>query len=221
MATKTKKTTKEIVIKSYDLTGKETGVVEVAKEILSYTPNSTLLAQYVRVFQANQRQGTASAKMRSEVAGTTKKVYKQKGTGRARHGSMKAPIYKGGGVVGGPKPKEYRMSFSKQQKTQSMLSAIAFQIHRGTVAVLENAAVKVAIKTKPIASLLKTMALTKQDVLFVLPDAKAQGLVKSIHNIENAQVTHMGMLNVHELLDADHVIVIADAFDAMQHLFTT
>jgi len=220
MATKTDKQTKT-TLQVYDLTGKEVGTVELAKELTTYSPNKTLLAQYVRVYQANQRQGTASAKMRSEVVGTTKKVYKQKGTGRARHGSMKAPIYKGGGVVGGPKPKEYRMDFSKQQKAQSMLSAVAFQVQRNGVLLLENTVVQVPAKTKTVAGFLQAVSLLRKDVLFILPDAKAEGFVKSVKNIEGASVTHMGALNVYDLLNAKHIVVVASAFEKLQTLFTT
>jgi large subunit ribosomal protein L4 len=82
--------------------------------------NLSMLAQYIRVYMANARQGTASTKDRSQIIGTTKKVYKQKGTGNARHGSMKAPIYVGGGVAGGPKPRDYSLGLSKKQKIVAM-----------------------------------------------------------------------------------------------------
>ena len=132
VATKKTKAKKEIIVKKYTVEGVESGIVDLKDELISYEPNKTLLAQYVRVFLANQREGNASSKTRAEVAGTTKKVYKQKGTGGARHGSKKAPIYKGGGVVGGPKPAEYRLQLSKKQRKGTLLSAISLQLRQGT-----------------------------------------------------------------------------------------
>ena len=116
VATTKTKVKKEIIVKKYTVEGAEAGVMTLNEKLLAFEPNKTLLAQYVRVYLANQREGNASSKTRAEVAGTTKKVYKQKGTGGARHGSKKAPIYKGGGVVGGPKPAEYRLQLSKKQR---------------------------------------------------------------------------------------------------------
>lgn len=214
------KTKKEIVVKKYEVDGTESGVVSLNEKLLAFKPNKALLTQYIRVYLANQREGNASAKTRAEVAGTTKKVYKQKGTGGARHGSRKAPIYKGGGVVGGPKPAEYRLQLSKKQRQGTLLSAIAFQVQQGSVAVVESDIVKLPPKTKTITALLKKMEKSDSHVLFVLPDAKAFGLIKSVRNIEGVSVTHMGSLNAHELLHAKNILVVADAFETMQQMFT-
>ncbi|MCX6730276.1 MAG: 50S ribosomal protein L4 [Candidatus Roizmanbacteria bacterium] len=217
---KAKKEVKEVIVKKYAVDGTDSGVVTLKEELLSFVPNQTLLAQYVRVYLANQREGNASAKTRAEVAGTTKKVYKQKGTGGARHGSRKAPIYKGGGVVGGPKPAEYRLELSKKQRQGTLLSAVALRIQQGSVAVIESDIVKLTPKTKTITTLLKKIEKANTSVLFVLPDAKALGLIKSVRNIEGASVTHMGALNAHELLNAKNILVVADAFETMQQMFT-
>jgi large subunit ribosomal protein L4 len=219
-ATKKIKAKKEVVVKKYAVDGTESGTVVLKDELASFTPNKTLLAQYVRVYLANQREGNASAKTRAEVAGTTKKVYKQKGTGGARHGSRKAPIYKGGGVVGGPKPAEYRLELSKKQRQGTLLSAVAFQVQQGSVAVVESDIVKLPPKTKTITTLLKKIEKNNTNILFVLPDAKALGLIKSVRNIEGVTVTHMGALNAHELLNAKNILVVADAFETMQQMFT-
>jgi len=178
-----------------------------------------LLAQYARVYLANQREGNASSKTRAEVAGTTKKVYKQKGTGLARHGSKKAPIYKGGGVVGGPKPAEYRLQLSKKQRQGTLKSALAYQVQQGSVSVVESDIIKLPPKTKTIASFLeKTHNSSK--ILFILSDAKAIGLIKSVRNMPEVSVTHMGSLNAYEVLQAKNIIVVAEAFETMQQMFT-
>ncbi|MFH0773171.1 MAG: 50S ribosomal protein L4 [bacterium] len=219
-ATKKIKVKKEFSVKKYAVDGTETGTVTLKDEILSFKPNQALLAQYVRVYLANQREGNASAKTRAEVSGTTKKIYKQKGTGGARHGSQKAPIYKGGGVVGGPKPAEYRLELSKKQRQGTLVSALAYQIQQGTCAVVESDIVKLPPKTKTIISFLKKIYKDETNVLFILPDAKAIGLIKSVRNIAGASTTHMGSLNAYEVLNAKKILVVADAFETMQQMFT-
>lgn len=218
-ATKKLKAKKEVIVKKYAVDGTESGVVPLKDELLSFQPNKTLLAQYVRVYLANQREGNASTKTRAEVGGTTKKVYKQKGTGGARHGSKKAPIYKGGGVVGGPKPAEYRLQLSKKQRQGTLISALAYQVHQGTVSVVESEITNLPPKTKTIAFLLKKINKQNTKTLFILPDAKAIGLIKSIRNIPGASTTHMGSLNAYEILQAKNILVVAEAFEIMQQMF--
>lgn len=218
--TKKIKAKKEFIVKKYTVTGAEDGTATLKDELISFQPNQTLLAQYVRVYLANQREGNASAKTRAEVAGTTKKVYKQKGTGGARHGSKKAPIYKGGGVVGGPKPAEYRLQLSKKQRQQTLISSLAYQIQKGAFSVVDSEIAKLPPKTKTVVSLLGKMEKDGQKVMFILSDSKALGLIKSVRNIEGATVTNMGSLNAYEILQAKNIIVVADAFDTMQQMFT-
>ncbi len=220
-ATKKMKVEKKApVVKKYAVDGTQTGTVDLSPEIIAYKPNETLLAQYVRVYLTNQREGNASTKTRSEVAGTTKKIYKQKGTGNARHGSMKAPIYKGGGVVGGPKPQEHRLQLSKKQRQGTLVSALAYQIKQGSVSVVDTEITKLPAKTKTIINFLQKAEINNTKVLFVLPDAKALGLIKSVRNIPGASTTHMGSLNVYDLLQAQNILVVAEAFEAMQKMFT-
>lgn len=216
----TMKASKEITVKQYTLDGVESGTAELTKELLSYTPNKVLLAQYERMYLANQREGNASAQTRAEVTGSTKKIYKQKGTGNARHGSRKAPLFKGGGVVGGPKPQEHRLEFSKNQRKGALLSAIAYQVQQGTVSVLTSDVNELPAKTKTVAQFIAKTNMEKGSTLFVLLDAKATGFVKSARNIERVTSTHMGSLNVHSLLEARHIVVVAEAFKTMQQMFT-
>lgn len=217
----TKKTTsaKEITVKSFTIEGSLLAPIPLSNELVAFTPNKALLAQCVRVYLANQREGNASAKTRAEVAGTTKKVYKQKGTGGARHGSRKAPIYKGGGVVGGPKPTEYRLELSKKQRHLTLLSALAYQIHEGSVAVVENSIVKLPPKTKTVVAFLTKSEIKSNKLMFVLPDASPEGLIKSVRNIAGVSVTHMGALSAYELLQAKNILVVAEAFEKMQQMF--
>ncbi len=219
-ASKKVKAKKEIIVKQYTLEGVESGTVELSKELLSYTPNKVLLTQYIRIFLANQREGNASAKTRAEVAGSTKKIYKQKGTGNARHGSRKAPLFKGGGVVGGPKPQEHRLEFSKNQRKGALLSAVAHQVHEGAVSVLSTDLNAVTPKTKVVAQFLAKANMVKGFTLFILSDSKAEGFIKSARNIPQVESTHMGSLNVHSILNAKHIVVATEAFKSLQQMFT-
>jgi large subunit ribosomal protein L4 len=133
---------------------------------------------------------------------------------------MKAPIFKGGGVVGGPKPAEHRLSISKTQKKLSFLSAIAQQLHAGVIATLSDDAASVKPNTKQFTPLMKAVQGKKDSVLVVAVDAKAEGLVKSLRNMAKVRATHMGELNAYDILDADKVLFVAQAFDLVQKMFT-
>src|SRR3989338_3928790 len=109
----------------YSLSGKQTGTEELQKEMFELKDNPELIAQYVRVYLYNQRQGTVSSQTRSEVTGTSQKVYRQKGTGRARHGAAKANLFRGGGVTFGPKPREFSMSLNKKQKLKTLFITLS------------------------------------------------------------------------------------------------
>lgn len=132
----------------YNGEGKQNGTIELDKKWDKVVINPKTLAQYVHIYLTNQRQGTASAKTRGEVIGSTRKIYKQKGTGRARHGSRKAPIFVGGGVVGGPKPRQFSSRFNKQQLTITIQAALATKLKNKSVIILEDAALKMPSKTK-------------------------------------------------------------------------
>jgi len=122
--------------------------------------------------------------------------------------------------VGGPKPAEYRLELSKKQRQGTMLSAIAHQIQQGIVSVVETDFINLPAKTKTITTFLKKIEKNDAKVLFILPDAKAIGLIKSVRNIDGITVTHMGALNAHDLLNAKNILVVADAFETMQQMYT-
>ena len=122
------KKTSGLTVPVYDIKGKEKGTLILPKEAFAVSVKPQLLAQAVRVYQFNRRQGTASTKTRGEVTGSTRKIYRQKGTGRARHGDIKAPIFVGGGIVGGPKPKDYSLGINKKQKTKAFFGALTLKL---------------------------------------------------------------------------------------------
>ncbi len=201
-------------ITTYSITGENAGEAAAAKGIFDKTVSPELLAQYVRVYQTNKRQGNASTKTRAEVAGTTKKMYKQKGTGRARHGSYKAPIFKGGGVVGGPQPKEYRLSMNKKQKKLALFGALTLKYTAGDVLSL-GGDVKEA-KTKTFASFLKKLELTDKKVLFVTPVKDEENISLSLRNIAKVKFMQAHSVNAYEVLDAAKVVFVGDALKELE-----
>src|SRR3989338_5152877 len=133
-----KKLDKGLVAKVFDTKGALKKTIDLPKEIFGVQENNILLAQAVRVYLANQRQGTVSTKTRGEVAGSTRKIYRQKGTGRARHGSIRAPIFVHGGLVFGPKPRDYSMKFPKKMRKAALASALSSKVNDAQVKVVDG-----------------------------------------------------------------------------------
>src|SRR3989338_8227396 len=153
-----------------DVTGRRKGSVELPREIFGAKINEKLMAQAVRVYLVNQRQGTASTKTRGEVAGSTRKIYRQKGTGRARHWSITAPIFRGGGIVFGPRVRGFSLKLSKQMKKKALSSALAQKLLDQKVSVVDLEGV--SGKTRELAQLFKNLKLLDKEkkdnqVLFV------------------------------------------------------
>ena len=217
--TETKKSSAGLTIPVYDLNGKEKGTVELAKEIFAVESSPKLLAQYVRVYLANRRQGTASTKTRSEVTGSTRKIYKQKGTGRARHGDIKAPIFVGGGTVGGPKPQDYSLKFNKKQTKIALFSALSLKFKEHGIFGLSNELMKMKAKTKLIANLLKLIGLEKKRVLFVLPKIQKSNLILAARNLPNISLIDTTSINAYEILKSGKVAVIEEAFPVLEKHF--
>ena len=144
----------------FDLAGKSTGTVSLPGELFNIPNSPQLLAQYVRVYLANQRQGTASTKTRSEVTGSTRKIYKQKGTGRARHGANKAPIFVGGGIAFGPRPQDHTLSLTKKQRTKALLMTLSSHLANNSFSVVANMA-KATGKTKQMNALFTALNAPK------------------------------------------------------------
>src|SRR3989344_8251049 len=132
----------------YSIDGKEQKTVELPKEVFAVSVNKSLLTQAVRVYLVNQRQGNVKVKTRSEVIGSTRKIYRQKGPGKARHGAIKAPIFVGGGVAHGPKQKNYNLKFNKKEKKIALFAALSEKLKEKKIFGLENKALTIEPKTK-------------------------------------------------------------------------
>jgi large subunit ribosomal protein L4 len=215
----TKKESNNLEIALFDLTGKETKKITLPTELFSEEYNAPLMAQYLRVYSQNQRQGNASAKKRSEVVGTTKKVYRQKGTGNARHGSRKAPIFVGGGVTFGPKPRDYSLSMNKKQRRKALLMALTIKAKEFTIFGLSNDVQTIEPKTKDVAAFLKATNLNDKKTLIIVPQLKKDGFVLSTRNIENVELVQATNINPYMILNSNNIVIVEEALSVLEKHF--
>ena len=200
----------------FDIKGKETGSITLPIDVFGVKINPILMAQAVRVYLANQRRGTVSTKTRGEVQGSTRKIYKQKGTGRARHGSIRAPIFVHGGRVFGPKPRDYSLAFPKKMKKAALFSALSSKVNDAQVKVVDGLE-KIEPKTKQMVSVLKQLQLTQKNkkVLMVL-DKKNDTIIKAARNIEGVTIRVAENLTTYEVLQNKMLLFMKSAIVTMQ-----
>ncbi len=199
-----------------DMAGKKAGTVELAESVFSIVPNMSAMHLAVVAYLANQRQGTQSTKTRSEVSGGGKKPWRQKGTGRARQGSTRAPQWYHGGIALGPKPRTYGISVNKKVKRLAMKSALSSKVAADEMIVLDSIKLD-AIKTKTMAEMLTAINAGKK-VLVVLPENN-ETIYKSIRNIEGAKVSTVNTLNVYDILNCNSLIVLKDAVTKIEEVY--
>lgn len=198
------------------LDGSKKGTIQLPKEIFGAKLNPELMAQAVRVYLANQRAGTSSTKTRGEVAGSTRKIYRQKGTGRARHGASKAPIFIGGGIAFGPRPRDYGLDMPKKMRRAALLSSLTAQYNDSRVVVVENVD-GLSGKTKEVMGMFRSLQLLNKakkadKVLFVLGENGAQAK-KAIRNIEGVTIRNVVDLNTYEVLNSNHVVFVKNSIE--------
>ncbi len=200
----------------YNMEGKEVGNVAINDAVFGIEPNEAAVHSTVVAYLANQRQGTQSALTRAEVRGGGAKPWRQKGTGRARQGSTRAPQWTGGGVVFAPKPRSYAMSVNKKIRALAMKSALSAKVKDAEMMVLEDIAVS-EIKTKQIAAMLKNLNVNGK-ALIVLPENN-EAVYKSARNIEGVKTSFVGMLNVYDVLNASTVIIAKSAAEKLEEVY--
>jgi large subunit ribosomal protein L4 len=203
--------------KSYQQNGSEKGTVELPDQLFGCEVNESVMHQAVVAYLANQRQGTASSKQRGDVKGGGQKPFRQKGTGRARQGTSRSPIHRGGGVVFGPHPRDYRHAMPKKMRRLALRSALSSRAKDGSVAVIEAPNFSEP-KTKQFAELLDNMDMGDAKILFVV-DKPTPEVTKSARNIPGVKVATGGLLTTYEVLWADKVVVTHDALKAMEEVF--
>jgi large subunit ribosomal protein L4 len=200
----------------YDLKGKVVESISLPKEIFGAKINNQLMAQAVRVFLFNQRRGTVKTKSRGEVNKTTKKVYRQKGTGRARHGAMSAPIYVGGGVAFGPRQRDYSLSFPQKMKKASLFSALSAKLKDGEIKILTGLE-KIEPKTKLMMSVIKNLNLeTKNKKLLLITSAQAANILQAGRNIQGLTILDAKQINTYEVMDNKGIILMKGALEVIK-----
>jgi large subunit ribosomal protein L4 len=192
-------------VKVLNISGKETGAkVQLSKDIFGIEPNDHAIYLDVKQYLANQRQGTHKSKQRNEIAGSTRKLYKQKGTGGARAGSIKSPLFNGGGRIFGPQPRDYSFKLNKKLKELARKSALSYKAKDNNVVILEDFNFDNA-KTKNFVGLLGALNITGQKTLLVLPDAN-QNVYLASRNIQGTKVVIAGDLNTYDVLNAGKLV---------------
>jgi large subunit ribosomal protein L4 len=205
-------------ISVFNNTGKDTGRTAVlADEIYSIQPNDHAIYLDVKQYLANQRQGTHKSKERAEIAGSTKKLKKQKGTGGARAGSIKSPLMKGGGRVFGPKPRDYSFKLNRKLKSLARKSALSYKASETAIMVFEDFSLN-APKTKDYIQFLQSLSVADKKTLLILPEVN-KNLYLSSRNVQRAKVVTVNQLNTYELLHADRVLISESSLKKIEELF--
>ena len=200
----------------YNMEGKEVGTLELNDAVFGVEVNEHLVHLAVVAQLANKRQGTQKAKTRSEVSGGGRKPWRQKGTGRARQGSTRAPQWTHGGIVFAPKPRDYTVTLNKKVKRLAMKSALSSKVQDNEMIVVDSIATE-GYKTKKIAEMLKALGSEKK-ALIVLSEADAQ-VIASAANIPGVKTAQVNTLNVYDILNADKFIVVKDAVSKIEEVY--
>ncbi len=201
----------------YDMTGKVIGEIELSDEVFGIEPHVALMHEVVKNYNANQRQGTQSTLTRAEVRGGGRKPWRQKGTGRARQGSIRSPQWTHGGIALGPKPRSYRYTMNKKSRRLAMRSALSAKLAAGDMVVVDNITLP-EIKTKSMVSFLNSIGCTKS-ALIVTP-AVDKNVVLSARNIPGVETTFASVINVHDILKADKFIVDQQAVSMIEEVYS-
>ena len=203
-------------VKVVDMTGKEVGEITLSDVIFGAEVNGAVLHAAVRAYLMNQRQGTQSTLTRTEVSGGGKKPWRQKGTGRARQGSTRAPQWTHGGIALGPKPRDYRVAMNKKTKRVALYSALSAKVAEGNLIVVDD--IKCAeYKTKAMVAMLNALGADKK-ALVVLPEIDAC-VIKSCANIPGVATSLYNTINVYDILNADKFIVSKAAVEKLEEVF--
>jgi len=200
----------------YNMQGEQVGEISLADRIFGIEVNKAAMHQAVLAYQANQRQGNAAVKTRTDVSGGGRKPWRQKGTGRARHGSTRSPLWKGGGVIFGPSPRSFRMAVPKKIKRLAIKSALSSKVNAGSLVVLDKLTIE-APKTKEMVKVLNNLN-TGRNVLIVT-DTPQEYVVKSVRNIPGVKALNACELNVYDILNTDNVIITRDAVAQVEEVF--
>ena len=200
----------------YDINGSQVGDIELNDAIFGIKMNNHAMYEAVKNYLANQRQGTQSAKTRAEVRGGGRKPWRQKGTGRARQGSIRAPQWKGGGVVFAPKPRDYSYSIPKKVKRLALKSALTSKVVDNEIIVLDSLTLEQA-KTKEMVKVLSNLKANKKS-LIVIPE-RDEKVVRAASNIPGVKTAYVNTINVYDILNCDSFIITKDAVNKVEEVY--
>jgi large subunit ribosomal protein L4 len=205
-------------VKVINISGKETGAkVQLPDAIFAVEPNDHAIYLDVKQYLANQRQGTHKSKQRNEIAGSTKKLYKQKGTGGARAGSIKSPLFNGGGRVFGPQPRDYSFKLNKKLKSLARKSALTYKAKDNNIVVLEAFSFD-SIKTANYVKIMADLKLTDAKTLLVLPAAN-NNVYLSSRNLKKAKVVTAAELNTYDVLNSVTLLLTTETVKTLEEAF--
>ena len=199
-----------------DMEGKQVGTVDLSDSIFGIEPNAAVMHQVVLSYLAAQRQGTQSALTRAEVSGGGRKPWRQKGTGRARQGSTRAPQWTHGGVVFAPKPRDYRFTINKKERRLALKSALSVKADESDIIVVDSIATD-EYKTKKIVAMLGAIGADKK-ALIVLPEVDSK-VIKSANNIPGVKTAQVNTINVYDILNADKLVIAKDAVSKIEEVY--
>lgn len=199
-----------------NVSGERIGDIELNADIFAVDVNQYVLHDVVKNYLANQRQGTQSAKTRAEVRGGGKKPFKQKGTGRARQGTIRAPHFVGGGVAFAPKPRDYSYKLPKRVKRLALFSALSAKVAAGEVIVLDELAIATP-KTKDMINILSNIKAEKK-TLVVLSEVD-ETVVRSTTNIPGVLTTFVGQINVYDILNHNNFVITKRALEVIEEVY--
>lgn len=200
----------------YDIAGKKVDTVDLKDEVFGIEPNEAVVHSVLVNYLANQRQGTQSTKTRAEVSGGGRKPWRQKGTGRARQGSIRAPQWVKGGIALGPRPRSYKYTVNKKERRLAIRSVLSSKVLENNLVVLDKAEMK-EIKTQ---AMVKTLANLKVEgkTLILLPE-RNENVQKSARNIKNVKTTLVNTINVYDLLKYNKLVVTLDAVKKLEEVY--
>ncbi len=200
----------------FDIEGKKVKTIELKEEVFGIEPNETVVHHVLVNYLANQRQGTQSTKTRSEVSGGGRKPWRQKGTGRARQGSIRAPHWVGGGIALGPKPRSYNYTVNKKERQLAIKSLLSSKVLEKELVVVEKLPLK-EIKTKEMARVLNNLKVEGKAVILLAE--KDEIVQKSARNIEGVKTLQVGTINVYDLLKHKNLVVTEDTVKKLEEVY--
>ena len=201
-----------------NVSGQQTGAkVQLPESVFAIEPNDHAIYLDVKQYLANQRQGTHKSKQRNEIAGSTRKLHKQKGTGGARAGSIKSPLFNGGGRVFGPQPRDYSFKLNKKLKSLARKSALTYKAQDSSILILEDFSFD-AVKTKSYVKLMADLNMTNEKTLLVLPAAN-NNVYLSSRNLKKSKVITADQLNTYDVLNAGKLILTSGSVKTLEEAF--